>query len=48
MTIPMLGIFGTLIGFGLLVLSVLGIVNAAKGEKKELPLVGPYGKKIKI
>ena len=48
MAIPIFDIFGTLIGFGLLILSVLGIVNAAKGEKKELPLVGAYGKKFKF
>ncbi len=48
MAVPMLSIFGTLIGFGLLILSVLGVVNAAKGEKKELPVVGAYGKKFKI
>ena len=44
--IPALGIFWTLLGLGTLILSVLGIVNAAKGEKKELPLIGAYGKKF--
>ncbi len=48
MSVPVLSIFGTLLGFGMLILSVLGIVNAAKGEKKELPLVGAYGKKFNI
>jgi uncharacterized membrane protein len=46
--VPMLSIFGVLIGVGLLILSVLGVVNATKGEKKELPLVGAFGKKFKI
>lgn len=48
MIAPGLGIFGTLLGFGMLILSVLGIVNVTKGEKKELPLVGAYGKKFNI
>lgn len=48
MLIPALGIFGVLIGFGILILSVLGIVNAAKNEKKELPLIGAFGKKFNI
>ena len=48
MLVPILGIFGTLLGFGMLILSILGIVNVTKGEKKELPLVGAYGKKFNI
>lgn len=33
---------------GLLVLSIIGIVNAAKGEEKLLPLVGQWGSKFNI
>ena len=29
-------------GIGIFVLVILGIVNAIKGEKKELPLIGKY------
>ena len=41
-----LGMIISLLSFvvyiGLFVLAVLGIVNAAKGEAKELPLIGKY------
>lgn len=30
------------------ILVIIGIVNAAKGEEKELPIVGQFGKKLKI
>lgn len=30
------------VGLGILVLAILGIINAAKGEAKELPLIGKY------
>ncbi len=46
--IPIIGIFSIFFAFGLLILSILGIVNVAKGQKKDLPLVGRYGKKIRI
>jgi len=27
---------------------VLGIINASKGEKKPLPLIGQFGEQLKI
>jgi uncharacterized membrane protein len=33
-------LLGNLINLGVLVLAILGIVNAVRGEQKELPLVG--------
>lgn len=32
----------------LLILLIFGIVNAAQGKKKELPLIGKFGKKFKF
>ena len=32
----------------LLILLVIGIMNAANGKKKELPLIGTFAKKLKI
>lgn len=37
-----------LIHLGLVVLSIIGIVNAVRGEEKELPLVGQFGTKFNI
>jgi uncharacterized membrane protein len=37
-----------LVNLGILVLSIIGIINAAKGEEKEVPLVGSYAKHFKI
>lgn len=37
-----------LINMGTLVLSVVGIVNAAQGQEKELPLVGQFSKHFPI
>ena len=37
-----------LAGLGFLVLSIFGIINVIKGEKKELPLIGKLVNKIKI
>ncbi|MDR1332528.1 MAG: hypothetical protein LBK07_10555 [Tannerella sp.] len=42
MLVPFLWFIGSLLYLGLFVLMILGIVNAAKGEKKELPLVGNF------
>lgn len=36
------GIFMWIIDLGILVLAIIGIINAAKGRAKELPLVGNY------
>lgn len=32
----------TLVGLGILVLAILGIINAAQGKAKELPLIGKF------
>lgn len=37
-----------LINLALLVLSIIGIVNASQGKQKELPLVGQFGDKFSI
>ena len=34
----------SLINFAVLVLAVIGIINAAQGKEKELPLVGKFSK----
>jgi uncharacterized membrane protein len=36
------GLLSTICGLGIFVLMILGIINAAKGEMKELPLIGKY------
>ena len=41
------GIGGVLI-IPLLIFYILGIVNAAKGEAKPLPLIGQYGEKFNL
>lgn len=47
--IPILGQIVFMLGsLFLLVLVILGIVNALKGEKWEAPLIGPYAKKINV
>ena len=38
-----LGIVTTIIGLGILVLVILGIVNAINGEAKPLPIIGTLG-----
>lgn len=37
-----------IINFAILVLAIIGIMNAAQGNEKELPLVGPLGKHFPI
>jgi uncharacterized membrane protein len=42
---PMLAIVGTLLGLVSLIffiLMIIGIINAVKGEMKELPVIGKY------
>lgn len=46
--IPIFFIFIPIVYLGLLVLSIIGIVNAVKGEEKLLPLVGQWGTKFNI
>ena len=40
--VPILGILTGLLSIGVLILAIIGIINAAKGEMKELPIVGKY------
>ena len=40
--IPVIGVLSMFIGIALLVFMILGIINAAKGEQKELPLIGGF------
>jgi uncharacterized membrane protein len=37
-----LGIFMWIVEVGILILAIIGIINAAKGSAKELPLIGKY------
>ncbi|MDR1523761.1 MAG: zinc ribbon domain-containing protein [Tannerella sp.] len=36
------GILSSICGLGLLALAIIGIINAANGEVKELPVIGKY------
>lgn len=46
-TIPVLGwILGWLLNLGLLILSIIGILNAVNKQQKPLPLVGHLGDKF--
>ncbi len=45
--IPIIGLIIPLLGWiFLMVLSIIGIINAIQGKEAELPLVGKYGEKI--
>ncbi len=47
--IPILGWMVAFLGnIACIVLMIVGIVNAANGEKKELPWIGEYAKKINL
>ncbi len=47
--IPILGWFaGFVIWIILLVLFIIGLINALNGKESQLPIIGKYGKKIKI
>jgi len=41
-------VLGPILSLGLLVLMVIGILNAVNGETKELPLIGQYASKINL
>jgi len=43
-----LGIIATILDICVLVLMVVGIMNAAKGEQKPLPAVGKFGEQFKF
>ena len=47
--IPMIGwIVGTIGWIIILVLFIMGIINAAGGKEQELPIIGKFGSKINI
>lgn len=46
MIVPILGLLFTLVYIALFVLLILGIINAANGEMKPLPLLGPIAENI--
>lgn len=46
-TIPIFGI-GFIINIGVIILSIIGLINVNDGEMKELPIVGDLAKKINI
>ena len=35
-----LGFIGTILGFGVLALSIIGIISAVQGQEKKIPLLG--------
>lgn len=43
-----LGIVSILIWVGYLVLWIMGLINAAQGKIKEIPVVGAYGAKLNL
>lgn len=42
MLVPMVGLIFGITFLGILVLMIMGIMNAAQGQMKELPLIGKY------
>ena len=47
--VPILGWFlGPILSIGLLLLLVVGIINAVNGEMKPLPFIGQYADKINL
>ena len=46
--IPYIWILWRIVHLGVLIFSVIGVVNVAQGKEKELPLVGHWGKHFKI
>ena len=46
--IPFLWFLGNLAGILWLILSIIGIINVAQNQKKEIPLIGKFADKIKI
>jgi uncharacterized membrane protein len=46
--LPLLWAVGWIVNIVALVLSIMGILNVTRDEKKELPLVGKFADKIKI
>ncbi len=47
--VPIIGWFlAPILGLCLLILLIIGIMNAAKGEQKALPIIGQYAEKFKF
>jgi len=42
LVLPIIGLIFSILFLGITVLAIIGIINAAKGEAKELPLIGKY------
>jgi uncharacterized membrane protein len=47
-TISILSLIFNLINIGLLVLSILGIINVMQNKKKELPWIGKFARNLKF
>jgi uncharacterized membrane protein len=43
-----LGLIVTLLNIGVFVLVIIGIMSAAKGEQKPLPIIGKFGEQFKF
>lgn len=43
-----LGVLLLIVNLGVLVLSIIGIVNVVQGKEKELPLVGKFAKNLHV
>ncbi|MDR1098680.1 MAG: hypothetical protein LBL57_11170 [Tannerella sp.] len=41
-TVPVVALIFSILSIGILILVIIGIINAAKGEMKELPIIGKY------
>ncbi|MDR1222577.1 MAG: hypothetical protein LBL07_06820 [Tannerella sp.] len=41
-TVPVIALIFSILSIGILILAIIGIINAAKGEMKELPIIGKY------
>jgi len=46
--VPFLWFLANFLGIFWLILSIVGIVNVTKKEKKEVPLIGKFAEKIKL
>lgn len=45
--VPFLSFVGNLLGVCWLVLSIIGIINVSRNEKKEIPFIGKFAGKVK-
>ncbi len=46
MILPMLMFLGMIAQFGIIVLAIIGIVNAVNGKEEKLPLIGQFEDKV--